>query len=70
MGLVDKWKGRAKQAAGDMTGSAATRREGLQEERTADAKEEAARAEEHAEEKRREASRHDPEGEREPGERP
>ena len=70
MGLFDKWKGRAKQAAGDMTGSAATRREGVQEERAAEAKEEAARAEEHAEQKRREASSLGPEGEREPGGRP
>ena len=56
MGLTDKWKARAKQAVGDLTGSAATRREGVQEERSAAAKEEAARAEEHAEAKRREAS--------------
>jgi uncharacterized protein YjbJ (UPF0337 family) len=56
MGLFDKWKGRAKQAAGDVTGSAATRREGVQEERAAQAKEEAAQAEEQAERKRREAA--------------
>ncbi len=56
MGLLDKWKGRAKQAAGDLTGSAATRREGRQEERAADRKEEAARAAETAEQKRREAA--------------
>jgi uncharacterized protein YjbJ (UPF0337 family) len=56
MGLFDKWKGRAKQAAGDLTGSASTRREGKQEERSAGAKEEAARAEERAEQKRQEAS--------------
>jgi uncharacterized protein YjbJ (UPF0337 family) len=49
MGFFDKWKGRAKQAAGDVTGSATTRREGVQEERAAEAKEDAARAEEHAE---------------------
>ena len=49
MGFFDKWKGRAKQAAGDFTGSAATRREGVQEERAAEATEDAARAEEHAE---------------------
>jgi uncharacterized protein YjbJ (UPF0337 family) len=68
MGLFDKWKGRAKQAAGDLTGSAATRREGQQEERSADAREQAARAEERAEEKRREASRLDPDSEpSEPG---
>ena len=56
MGLFDKWKGRAKQTAGDVTGSAATRREGVQEERAAQAKEEAARAEDQAEQKRREAA--------------
>ena len=71
MGLFDKWKGRAKQAAGDLTGSAATRREGVQEERSAEAKEEAARAEEHAERKRREAAEVGPESERgERGQRP
>jgi uncharacterized protein YjbJ (UPF0337 family) len=63
MGLFDKWKGRAKQAAGDFTGSAATRREGAQEERAAEAKEEAARAEEHAEQKRTEASEVSPHAE-------
>jgi uncharacterized protein YjbJ (UPF0337 family) len=63
MGLMDKWRGRAKQAVGDLTGSAATRREGRQEERSARAEEEAARAEERAEHKRREASELHPEGE-------
>jgi uncharacterized protein YjbJ (UPF0337 family) len=63
VGLFDRWKGRAKQAAGDLTGSAATRREGKQEERSAEAKEEAARAEEHAEQKRREASEVSPHAE-------
>ena len=70
MGLFDKWKGRAKQAVGDVTGSASTRREGLQEERSAEAREEAARAEEHAEQKRREASRAGSPGEGEAGRRP
>lgn len=71
MGLVDKWKGRAKQAAGDFTGSAATRREGVREERAAEAKEEAAQAEEQAERKRREAAEIGPEsGRGEPGQRP
>ena len=63
MGLFDKWKGRAKQMAGDVTDSAATRREGVQEERTAEAKEEAARAEEHAEQKSTEASQASPHAE-------
>ena len=71
MGLFDKWKGRAKQAAGDVTGSAATRREGVQEERAAQAKEEAAQAEEQAERKRREAAEVGPDpGRGEPGQRP
>ena len=71
MGLFDKWKGRVKQAAGDFTGSAATRREGVQEERAAEAKEEAARAEEQAERKRREAAEVGPGSERgEPDQRP
>jgi uncharacterized protein YjbJ (UPF0337 family) len=71
MGLVDKWRGRAKQAAGDLAGSAATRREGVQEERSAEAREEAARAEEHAERKRREASELSSDPERQgPPERP
>jgi uncharacterized protein YjbJ (UPF0337 family) len=56
MGLADKWKARAKQAVGDLTGSTAIRREGQREERSAAAMEEAARAEEHAEAKRRQAS--------------
>jgi hypothetical protein len=52
-------------------GSAATRREGVQEERAAEAKEDAARAEEQAERKRREAAEVGPESERgERGQRP
>jgi uncharacterized protein YjbJ (UPF0337 family) len=51
MGITDKITGKAKQAAGDLTGDADTRRQGKLEERKADAKDEAARAEEHAERK-------------------
>jgi len=51
MGITDKVSGRVKQAAGDLTGNADTHREGVLEERKADAKEERARAEEHAERK-------------------
>jgi uncharacterized protein YjbJ (UPF0337 family) len=55
MGITDKIKGRAKQAIGDLTGDADTRRQGRLDERKADAKDEAARAEEQAERKQREA---------------
>ena len=51
MGITDKVSGKLKQAAGDLTGDADTRREGVLEERKADAKDEAARAEERAERK-------------------
>jgi uncharacterized protein YjbJ (UPF0337 family) len=59
MGLTDKIKGRAKQAIGDLTGDADTRRQGTLDERKADAKDDAARAEEQAERKRAEADRLD-----------
>jgi uncharacterized protein YjbJ (UPF0337 family) len=49
MGITDKISGRAKQAVGDLTGDADTRREGKLEERKADAKDELARTEERAE---------------------
>ena len=51
MSLTDKLKGRAKKAVGDITGSDATRREGVLEERKAEAKDELARTEEQAERK-------------------
>ena len=51
MGITDKITGRAKQAIGDVTGDADTRSQGELEERKADAKDEAARAEERAERK-------------------
>ena len=51
MGITDKITGKAKQAVGDLTGDADTRRQGKLEERKADAKDEAARAEERAERK-------------------
>jgi uncharacterized protein YjbJ (UPF0337 family) len=56
MGITDKITGRAKQAIGDLTGDAATRREGKNEERKADAKDELARAEERTEHKAAEVS--------------
>jgi uncharacterized protein YjbJ (UPF0337 family) len=51
MGLTDKVSGKLKQAAGDLTGNADTRREGQLEERKAEVKDERARAEERAERK-------------------
>jgi len=51
MGITDKITGKAKQAVGDLTGDADTRRQGKLEERKAEAKDEAARAEERAERK-------------------
>ena len=38
MGILDKIRGRAKQAAGDVTGDPSLRREGLAEERKGEAK--------------------------------
>jgi uncharacterized protein YjbJ (UPF0337 family) len=55
MGITDKITGKAKQAAGDLTGDADTRRQGKLEERKADVKDEAAQAEERAERKQAEA---------------
>ncbi len=56
MGLMDKISGRAKKAAGDVTDDASLRQQGRKEERKGEAKEEHARAEEHADEKGREAA--------------
>ncbi len=57
MGITDKVTGRAKQAAGDLTGSESTKRQGKQEEAKHDKKEEAAEAKNKAEEKQAEADR-------------
>ena len=57
MGLQDKVTGRVKKAAGDLTGSDSTRREGSQEERKGEAKEELAREEEKADRKADEVDR-------------
>lgn len=46
MGLLDKLTGRAKKAAGDLTGDASLRREGAREERKGEAKEELDHAQE------------------------
>ena len=51
MGITDKITGRAKQAAGDLTGDAATKREGKNEERKGEAKDALARKQDEAEAK-------------------
>ena len=51
MGIMDKVTGRAKKAAGDITDSASLRREGKQEERKGEAKEELASKQEQADRK-------------------
>lgn len=51
MGITDKITGRAKKAVGDLTGDASTRREGQQEEKKGEAKDQQARAEEQADKK-------------------
>ena len=51
MGLLDRITGRAKKAAGDVSGDKELRREGELEERKADAKDEQRRAEERADKK-------------------
>jgi uncharacterized protein YjbJ (UPF0337 family) len=51
MGLIDKVTGRAKQAAGDLTDDASLKRQGRQEERKGEAKEELARDQERADRK-------------------
>jgi uncharacterized protein YjbJ (UPF0337 family) len=56
MGITDKLTGKAKQAAGDITGDSSLRRGGKDEERKGEKKEEAARAEERADEKAKEVA--------------
>ena len=51
MGLLDKITGRAKKAAGDVADDPSLRREGRQEERKGQAKDELARSEEKADAK-------------------
>jgi uncharacterized protein YjbJ (UPF0337 family) len=51
MGFLDKITGRAKQAAGDVTGDGSLRREGRQEERKGEAKEELGHAQDKADAK-------------------
>ena len=56
MGLMDKISGRAKQAAGDITGDSSTRRQGKDEERKGEAKEELANKQDQADQKAEEVS--------------
>ena len=56
MGLLDKLTGRAKKAAGDLTGDQGLQRQGAREERKGEAKEEAEQAEREASQKRAEAA--------------
>ena len=51
MGLMDKVTGRTKKAAGDLADDASLRREGKQEERKGEAKDELGRAQEKADAK-------------------
>jgi uncharacterized protein YjbJ (UPF0337 family) len=51
MGITDKVAGRVKQAVGDLTGDAATKREGRLEERKGEAKDELARKQDQVEQK-------------------
>ena len=51
MGITDKITGRAKKVAGDLTDNSSLRREGAQEERKGEAKEELGNAQERADAK-------------------
>jgi uncharacterized protein YjbJ (UPF0337 family) len=55
MGIIDKITGRAKQAAGDITGDENLRQQGVNEERKGEAREEAEKAELRAEKEREKA---------------
>jgi uncharacterized protein YjbJ (UPF0337 family) len=56
-GLIDRITGRAKKAAGDLAGDPALRRQGVEEERKADAKDDLAAAHHEAERKAEEVAR-------------
>ena len=56
MGLMDKITGRAKQAAGDLADDASLKRQGRQEERKGEAKDELARDQERADRKAEEVA--------------
>ena len=56
MGILDKITGRAKKAAGDLTDDASLRRQGRQEERKGEAKDELSNAQERADSKAEEVA--------------
>lgn len=56
MSILDKLTGRAKKAAGDLAGDPGLRREGRQEERKGEAKDEMVRQEERLEDKAQEVA--------------
>jgi uncharacterized protein YjbJ (UPF0337 family) len=56
MGLLDKLLGRSKKAAGDMTGDASMRQEGVAQEHAANAEDRAAQHEQMAQEQRDQAA--------------
>ena len=58
MGLLDRLLGRGKKAAGDMTGHASLRREGMHQEKEGRAEDAASRHEELAQEERERAAEH------------
>ncbi len=58
MGLLDKLLGRTKKAAGDVTGNASLRREGMHQEKEGRAEDEAARHEQLAQSERERAAEH------------
>jgi len=58
MGFLDKLLGRSKKAAGDMTGDASMRREGMHQEQEGMAEDRAASAEGKAQAAREEAAEH------------
>ena len=56
MGFLDKHTGRAKKAAGDLADDPSLRRQGREEEKKGEAKDDLARAEERADEKAQEVA--------------
>ena len=58
MGLLDKLLGRGKKAAGDLTGDASLRREGMHQEQEGAAEDRAAAHESQAQEERQAAAEH------------
>ncbi len=58
MGFLDKILGRGKQAAGDISGDASLKHDGMHQEKEGMAEDRAASAEDHAQEAREEAAEH------------